>query len=97
MLLRDRSSFSLLKIESISVSFVLRYESWSEVRIISVIIASVLLSTIVGMTPPIQVDAFTESEIVVASGNITDYLWSSDGTQVAYVVCPEGQFFNIRS
>ena len=62
-----------------------------KLRIISVIIASILLSNVVGMIPPIQVDAFTESEMIVASGNITDYIWSSDGTQVAYVLCPEGQ------
>ena len=62
-----------------------------KLRIISVIVASILLSNVVGMTPPIQVDAFTESEMIVATGNITDYIWSSDGTQVAYVVCPEGQ------
>ena len=62
-----------------------------KLRIISVIIASILLSNVVGMTHPIQVDAFTESEMIVASGNITDYIWSSDGTQVAYVLCPEGQ------
>lgn len=62
-----------------------------ELRVVSVIIASLLFFSVVGMITPFHVDAFTEGESVIASGNITDFIWSSDGKQVAYVVCPEGQ------
>lgn len=50
----------------------------------------ILLSMIFVMTP-IQVVVAAESEIIVATGNISDYIWSSDGTRVAYVVRPDGQ------
>ena len=50
----------------------------------------ILLSIIIMMTP-FQVVVAAESEIIVATGNISDYIWSSDGTRVAYVVRPDGQ------
>ena len=34
-----------------------------------------------------------EVDIIVDEGNITDHLWSSDGTKVAYIKCPEGQLW----
>lgn len=34
-----------------------------------------------------------EVDIIVDEGNITDHLWSSDGTKVAYIKCPDGQFW----
>ena len=32
-----------------------------------------------------------EIDIIIEEGNITDHLWSSDGTKVAYIMCQEGQ------
>jgi hypothetical protein len=63
----------------------------NQLRISTAVMAILLSFVTVTMISPNHVSAFTESEIVVASGNITDYIWSSDGTQVAYVVRPEGQ------
>ncbi|MFW9833160.1 MAG: hypothetical protein ACFFEK_04140 [Candidatus Thorarchaeota archaeon] len=34
-----------------------------------------------------------EIEIIVEEGNITDHLWSSDGSKIAYIVSPEGHFW----
>ncbi len=34
-----------------------------------------------------------EIDIIVDEGNITDHLWSSDGTKIAYIKCLEGQFW----
>lgn len=32
-------------------------------------------------------------DIIVEEGNVTDHLWSSDGTKIAYIMCPEGQYW----
>ncbi|MFW9845051.1 MAG: hypothetical protein ACFFEV_10780, partial [Candidatus Thorarchaeota archaeon] len=62
-----------------------------KLKVVYVVVVSLLFLNSVGIITPTQVDAFTESEMLLTSGNITDYIWSSDGSQVAYVVCPDGQ------
>ena len=60
-------------------------------KIITIVIAALFSLSTIAMTTPVQVTAFTESEIIIVTGNISDYIWSSDGTKVAYVVRPDGQ------
>ncbi|MGY5877188.1 MAG: hypothetical protein RTU30_15660, partial [Candidatus Thorarchaeota archaeon] len=63
----------------------------NQLRIITIAMAALFFLSSVPMTKPVQVTA--ESEIIVTTGNITDFIWSSDGTQVAYVVSPVGQLW----
>ncbi len=60
-------------------------------RITAATIAVLILLSMIFVMTPIQVVVAAESEIIVATGNISDYIWSSDGTRVAYVVRPDGQ------
>jgi Tol biopolymer transport system component len=59
----------------------------------SALVAALILLSMFFALATSQVAAATtpELDIIVEEGNITDYIWSSDGTMVAYVVCPEGQ------
>ena len=61
----------------------------------SAIVAALILLSMFFALATSQVAAATtpELETIVEEGNITDHLWSSDGTMVAYVVCPEGQYW----
>ncbi len=61
----------------------------------SAIIATLLLLSVFFSLATDQAAATTipEVDIIVDEGNITDHLWSSDGTKVAYIKCTEGQFW----
>lgn len=61
----------------------------------SAIIATLLFFSMFFTVATDQATATTtpEIDIIVDEGNITDHLWSSDGTKIAYIKCPEGQFW----
>jgi len=56
-------------------------------------LAALLILSIVlaAVAPARAATTSVENEVIVASGNIADYIWSSDGSKIAYVKCPEGQ------
>jgi len=61
----------------------------------SAIIAALLLFSMFFALATDQAAATTtpDIDIIVDEGNITDHLWSSDGTKIAYIMCPEGQLW----
>ncbi len=61
----------------------------------SAIIAMLLLFSMFFALATDQAAATTtpEIDIIIDEGNITDHLWSSDGTKIAYIKCPEGQLW----
>ena len=61
----------------------------------SAIIATLLFFSIFFAlaTDPASATTTPEIDIIVEEGNITDHLWSSDGTKIAYIMCPEGQLW----
>jgi hypothetical protein len=69
----------------------LRERKLKHTRTTAATIAVLFLLSIIFVTTPIQVAVSAESGIIVATGNISDYIWSSDGTRVAYVVHSDGQ------
>ncbi|TFG26652.1 hypothetical protein EU528_14050 [Candidatus Thorarchaeota archaeon] len=60
-------------------------------RIVTTVIATLFLLTMVFTTTPVQVAAAADSEIIVGTGNISNYIWSSDGTRIAYVTYVDGE------
>ncbi len=61
----------------------------------SAIIAVLLLFSMFFALATDQAAAVTapDIDIIVEEGNVTDHLWSSDGTKIAYIMCPEGQYW----
>jgi hypothetical protein len=60
---------------------------------------SVFLLITLAMTAVVGLVGASEPEAedmicIVEEGNISDHLWSPDGTQIAYIVNPEGQYWN---
>ena len=51
------------------------------------------VSTLPASAPYPAATTTPEIDIIIDEGNITDHLWSSDGTKIAYIKCPEGQFW----
>lgn len=70
-------------------------KSLRKLKIRSAIIAVLLFFSVYFSlaTNQVAATAFPETDIIVDEGNITDHLWSSDGTRVAYIKCPEGQYW----
>ena len=69
----------------------MREKGLKRVRTASAVIAALLfLGAFYALTTS-PVAASVETEIVVDVGNITDLIWSSSGTRIAYVKCPDGQ------
>jgi Tol biopolymer transport system component len=65
-----------------------------KMKIASAILAVLLFFSLFFALATDQATATTpEIDIIVDEGNITDHLWSSDGTKIAYIKCPEGQFW----
>ena len=66
-----------------------------KMKTVSAIIASLLFLSMFFAIATDQANATTipEIDIIVEEGNITDHLWSSDGTKIAYIMCPEGQLW----
>lgn len=61
------------------------------IRSVVAVITALFLLTMVFPMAPVDAAGHAGGGTVVATGNITDFIWSSDGTRVAYVECPDGQ------
>jgi len=57
----------------------------------ALILTSLILLSAPFIPTPIDAASSTESETIIAIGNISDYTWSLDGTQVAYVTHLENE------
>ena len=61
-------------------------------KIVVVVIIGMFLSFgTVSASQPAHVPASDDAETIVATGNISTFIWSSDGTRLAYVTYLDGQ------
>ncbi|TFG29430.1 hypothetical protein EU528_09765 [Candidatus Thorarchaeota archaeon] len=67
-----------------------------KMKTVSAIIATLLFLSMffaLATNPASATTTTPEIDIIIEEGNITDHLWSSDGTKVAYIMCPEEQYW----
>ncbi len=65
--------------------------NFKQIRALAAILTALFCFSMAFMIEPVQVSATGDREIVVTTGNISDFIWSSDGTKVAFIKYIEGE------
>jgi hypothetical protein len=65
--------------------------SSKQIRAIASFFSALFIISTILLVSPVHVDAAGSIEVGVAFGHISDYIWSSDGTQVAFIKYAEGE------
>jgi Tol biopolymer transport system component len=68
-----------------------RKMKYAQSRIVVVAIGVFFVLHLLMAASPVGATTYSEDEVIIATGNITDYIWSPDGTEIAYVQCPQSQ------
>jgi hypothetical protein len=62
-----------------------------QIQTVAVVLTTLFFFSMVFVIKSVEAETSDESEVIITTGNISDYIWSSDGNKLAYVKYLDGQ------